>query len=111
MPPDQIRTLVLNGTHRLGLAARVSATLAKRGFRVQRLAKPWVANAPAPVSLTTVYFDASQSKARAAAAILRDRLQPTAVVHASTKSIDRLSSHAGRPLLVVVLGSSFRGVS
>ncbi len=108
--PAQIRALVLNGTHRVGLAARVTATLARRGFRMQQLTKPWIANAPAPVGVTTVYFDPGQPDARAAAAVLRDRLEPRAVVRASTPRIDRLADHGGRPLLIVVLGSSFRGV-
>lgn len=110
MRPGQIRVLVLNGTHRPGLAARVAATLAKKGFRVQQLARPWVANAPAHVAVTTVYFDPGQSKARGAAAVLRDRFGPRTTVRASTKSIGRLADRAGRPLLIVVLGSGFRGV-
>jgi hypothetical protein len=111
MTPSQIRTLVLNGTQRVGLAAHVSAALAKRGFAIQRLERSWVANAPEPAYLTTIYFDPSQSKARVAALVLRDRLEPRTVVRASTKLISRLARRAGRPLLVLVLGSSFQGLS
>jgi hypothetical protein len=110
MRPGQIRVLVLNGTHRAGLAARVTATLAKQGFRMQQLARPWVANAPARVTVTTVYFDPRQSTARSAAAVMRDRFGPRTAVRASTKSIGRLADHAGRPLLIVVLGSTFRRI-
>jgi hypothetical protein len=88
----------------------MTATLAKQGFRMQQLARPWVANAPGPMALTTVYFDPGQSNARAAAAVMRDRFEPGTVIQASTKLIARLADHAGRPLLIVVLGSSFRGV-
>lgn len=73
MAPSQIRTLVLNGTQRIGLAAQVSAALAKRGFAIQHLHKPWVASAPNLAHATTIYFDASQSKARIAAAVVRLR--------------------------------------
>jgi hypothetical protein len=111
MRPGQIRVLVLNGTHRAGLAARVTATLAKQRFRVQQLARPWVANAPARVTVTTVYFDSRQPKARAAAAVMRDLFGPRTAVRPSTRSIGRLADHAGRPLLIVVLGSAFRGVT
>jgi hypothetical protein len=111
MAPSQIRTLVLNGTQRIGLAAQVSAALAKRGFAIQYLDKPWVANAPELAHATTIYFDASQSKARVAANLLRQRFKPSTVARASTKPIRQLAEHAGRPLLVVVLGSSFQGLS
>jgi hypothetical protein len=111
MAPSQIRTLVLNGTQRIGLAAQVSAALAKRGFAIQHLDKPWVPNAPNLAHATTIYFDASQSKARVAANLLRQRFKPSTVVHASTEPIRRLAEHARRPLLVVVLGSSFQGLS
>jgi len=76
---------------------------------MEQLAKPWVANAPAPVAATTVYFDPGQPNAQAAAQLLRIRLDPKAAVRATTKSIRRHADHAGRPLLIVVLGSSFRG--
>jgi hypothetical protein len=110
MAPSQIRTLVLNGTQRIGLATQVSAALAKRGFAIQHLDLPWVANAPSLAHATTIYFDASQSKARVAANLLRQRFKPSTVVRTSTKPIRRLAKHAGRPLVVVVLGSSFHGL-
>jgi hypothetical protein len=110
MKPREIRVLVLNGTHRAGLATRVTAMLAKQGFRVQQLASSWVANAPARVAVTTIYFDPGQSNGRRAAAVVRDRFGPRTAVRASTKPISRLADHAGRPLVIVVLGSAFRGI-
>jgi hypothetical protein len=77
---------------------------------MEQLATPWVANAPAPVAATTIYFDPGQPNAQAAAEVLQSRLEPRAAVRATTKSIGRLADHAGRPLVIVVLGSSFRGV-
>jgi hypothetical protein len=109
-PPSRIRTLVLNGTHRVGLAASVSSALQRRGFAIQRLKQPWVANAPEPAPVTAIYFDATQPKARVAAAALRARFEATSIVRPTTKLIRRISNHAGQPLLIVVLGSSFHGL-
>jgi hypothetical protein len=109
-PPSQIRTLVLNGTHRVGLAASVSSGLEQRGFAVQWLKQPWIADAPEPAPVTAIYFDAAQPKARIAAAALRARFEGTSIVRPTTKLIRRISTHAGQPLLVVVLGSSFHGL-
>lgn len=109
--PGQIRVLVLNGTQRPGLAARTSAALAKRGFAIQTLSRPWIANAPEPVFRTEIYFDPAQPRARVAAERLQRSIGPRSAIRAITKPIARLAVHAGRPLVVIVLGGAFRGLS
>lgn len=105
----KVRVLVLNGTHRPGLASRTSVALATRGFAVARLAPPWVANAPAISESTTIYYDPSQTRARAAATRLSALFRAKAP-RPETRTISRLALHAGRPKTVIVLGLNFRGL-
>jgi len=107
--PSQVGVLVLNGTHRPGLAARTSAALARRGFAVATLDSPWIANAPATVGVTQIYFDATRPTARLTAERLRQALRQRSVIRHLTGPIARLAAHAGRPPVVVVLGTSFAG--
>lgn len=109
--PDQIRVLVLNGTHRLGLAGRISAELAKRGFVIQRFGDNGVPNAPDTVRLTQIDFDGAQPNALRAAEQLRRVFGRRTVVTPITKPIEKVAERAGRPLVVIVIGSTFHGLA
>ena len=71
IPASHITVLVLNGTHRIDLANRVSRELASRGFSTRRLQDRWVANAPRLTQRTTIFVDRRQNGASAAALRLR----------------------------------------
>jgi hypothetical protein len=106
----QITTVVLNGTHRPGLASRVSRMLASFGIATRRLHQGWVANAPQLTRLTTIYVDPRQSDASAAARRLRHLFGRGIRVESMPPQIRRYADRAGRPLTVIVIGSSFRGL-
>jgi hypothetical protein len=106
----RITTLVLNGTHRPGLASRVSRKLASFGISTRRLRGGWVANAPRLARLTTIYVDRRQRGALAAAERLRHLLDRGIGVKSMTPEIRRYADRAGRPLTVIVIGTSYRGL-
>jgi len=109
--PARVTTLVLNGTHRIGLARRVSDTLASRGIDTKHLRRGWVADAPQPARLTTIFVDRRQTDASAAARRLHKLFGRAAVVKPMPLQIRRYADRAGRPMTVVVVGSSYRGLS
>lgn len=103
--------LVLNGTHRVALAARVSSALSRRGFAVRHVAKRWVENAPRTFRVTHIYIDPVQPSVRLVAHLLEEHLRGRVILAGmSTPPIARLAKHAGRPQIVLVLGSSFAGL-
>jgi hypothetical protein len=110
IPAPHITVLVLNGTHRIDLANRVSRELASRGFSIRRLHDRWVANAPRPTQRTTIYVDRRQNGASAAALRLRRLLDGGAEVKVMPRGIRSYAERASAPMTVLVLGSSFRGI-
>jgi hypothetical protein len=106
----QITTIVLNGTHRGGLASRVARKLASLGIATRRLHGGWVANAPRVTRFTTIYVDQRQRNASAAARRLRHLLDRGTRVESMPPGIRRYADRAGRPLTVIVVGSSYRGL-
>jgi hypothetical protein len=105
--PSAIRLLVLNGTHRPGFAARVSAMLSSRGFVALRLPSQYVANAPYMTYATQIYVD----RATPGAVVQTRRfLRGPTVVRAITRQIRTLAALADHPTLIIVLGKSFQGV-
>ena len=106
----QITTLVLNGTHRHGLANQVSRKLASLGITTRHLSAR-VANAPRPTEITTIYFDPQRRGAVTAAQQLRHLFRGEAKVRAMPRVIRRYAGRAGQPMTVIVLGSSYHGLS
>lgn len=106
----QITTLVLNGTHRPGLARRVSRRLVSLGIATQSLQGGWVANAPRLTRRTTIFVDLRQRDASRAARRLRDLFGRGAEVKPMPPEIRRYAERAGRPMTVIVVGSSYRGL-
>jgi hypothetical protein len=109
--PARITTLVLNGTHRIGLASRVSGKLASLGIETRQLEGRWVADAPQQVRLTTIFVDLEQRDASSAARRLLPLLGRAVVVKPMPLQIRRYADRAGRPMTVIVLGSSYAGVA
>ncbi|MFN2628651.1 MAG: LCP family protein [Gaiellaceae bacterium] len=110
LKPASITTLVLNGTTEPGLARDTSYKLAVRGYRTVQLGGQQPANAPTQAHVaTTVYFDASQPAARAAAQQLQT-LFPGSKVNSMPQEIVTLGRQAASPMTIVVVGSSFNGV-
>lgn len=109
LKPARITTLVLNGTTEPGLARDTSYKLAVRGYRTVQLSGQQPANAPTQAHVaTTVYFDASQPDARAAAQQLQ-KLFPGSKVDSMPQEIVTLDQQAASPMTIVVVGSSFNG--
>ena len=109
-PSSDISVLVLNGTHRVGLASQVSRELASRGFSTRHLHDRWIANAPRPTQNTTIFIDRRQSGASAAALRLRRLVDGGAELKVMPREIRRYAERALAPMTVLVLGSSFRGI-
>jgi hypothetical protein len=105
-----ITTLVLNGTNRHGLANQVSRELASLGVTTRYLGAP-VANAPRPTEITTIYFDPQRRDASTAAQRLRHLFRGDARVRLMPQVIRRYADRAGQPMTVVVIGSSYHGLS
>ena len=110
IPAARVTVLVLNGTHRIDLANRVSRELASRGFSTRRLQDRWVANAPRPTQRTTIFVDRRQNGASAAALRLRRFVDGGAELKVMSREIRRYAERALAPMTVLVLGSSFRGI-
>ena len=109
-PSGAIRILVLNGTHRPGLAAVVTDRLSTRGFTALQLPAPQVANAPYPSRVTVVYFDPARPRAETdARATRRTVLGPTRIAPLSER-IRAMAALVRHPTLVLVIGTSFRGL-
>jgi hypothetical protein len=109
IPPGQIRLIVLNGTHRPGLGREVSLKLARRGYAVEQL-HSLVPNAPRREVRTQIYFDSSQATSLAAAKQMRRVFGPRSQIRTMDRLIERQARDANRPLVAIVLGSSFRGL-
>lgn len=101
---------MLSGTHRPGLAARVSDALSRRGFETVKLRSPQVANGPEPAYRTELYLDTSRARADDAARRLRAVLGRDSLIGPVTPSIERIAHDAGDPEIVVVIGSRFHGL-
>jgi hypothetical protein len=106
-----ITTLVLNGTHRIGLASRVSGKLASLGIETRQLEGRWVADAPQQTRVATIFVDPEQRDASSAARRLLPLLGRGVEVKAMSLQIRRYADRAGRPMTVIVLGSSYAGVA
>ena len=105
-----ITTLVLNGTNRCGLANQVSQKLASLGVTTRHLSAR-VANAPRPTKITTIYFDPQRRDASTAAQQLRHLFRGDARVSSMPQVIRRYADRAGQPMTVIVIGSSYHGLS
>jgi LCP family protein required for cell wall assembly len=107
---DQITTLVLNGTTIPGLARDTSYKLSLAGFRTVQLPANVLADAPSQGFYgTTIYYDAVQPHAKAAAAELKTAFGAHTTTAALPPELSGFAQEAGNPLTVVVVGSSFGG--
>jgi hypothetical protein len=108
--PRGVHLLVLNGTHRPGLAAQVSEMLANRGFVTLQLPRRYLADAPHTTYATQLYVDKLQPGYSRAVVQTRHLFRGHTIVRAFTKPIRILAQLADHPTLVIVLGSSFQGL-
>jgi LCP family protein required for cell wall assembly len=108
LKPDQITTLVLNGTTIPGLARDTSYKLAVRGYHTAQLGGQQPANAPNQSFPTTIYFDSAQKDSQLAARQLQKAFKG-ATVAPMPPEIAPLAQSAGSPQTVVVVGTSFDG--
>lgn len=90
--PAQLTIVVLNGTGRAGLAAKVQGQLEKAGFKIVRIGNH------APAAKTAIFY---QSSAKVDAGALLDRYPE----FGTTKPADKTS--AKDALLTIVLGSDY----
>ncbi|HEY8029737.1 MAG TPA: LCP family protein [Gaiellaceae bacterium] len=110
LKPDQITTLVLNGTTIPGLARDTSYQLSLGGFHTVQLPQNVLADAPSQGYYgTTVYYDAVQPHAKQAAAELKTAFGAHTVTAALPPELSGFAQEAGNPLTLVVVGSSFGG--
>ena len=110
LKPADITTLVLNGTTIAGLARDTSYKLAVAGFHTVQLPPTVLADAPRQdFYASSVYFDAVQPRAKAAAQALVQALGPHTELARMTPEIAPFAQQAGNPLTVVVVGAGFGG--
>ncbi|HEX9381316.1 MAG TPA: LCP family protein [Gaiellaceae bacterium] len=105
--PRDITTTVLNGNGIAGSAANAAYELGQRGYRIVVPQTGTPANAPNfDYFRTTVYFDSSQARSRAAAAQVAN-LFGDAAVHPLPPG--RLAALANGAMATVVVGQNFHG--
>jgi LCP family protein required for cell wall assembly len=110
LKPDQISTLVLNGTTIPGLARDTSYKLAVAGYHTVDLPADVLADAPSQSYYgSTVYYDAVQPHAKQAANELQKAFGAHTDVAELPPELSGFAQQAGNPLTVVVVGSSFGG--
>jgi LCP family protein required for cell wall assembly len=110
LKPEQITTLVLNGTTKAGLARDTSYKLAQVGFHTVALPPTVFANTPTPsYSSNYVYFDSVQPNAKQAAQQLKTAMGVDTLVAPLPPDIAPYAQQAGNPLTVVVVGAVFNG--
>ncbi|MDE3189881.1 MAG: LCP family protein [Acidobacteriota bacterium] len=110
LKPQQISTLVLNGTTIPGLARDTSYKLSLAGYDAVQLPANVIADAPSQsYYATTVYYDAVQQHAKEAAAELKTAFGAHTTVAALPPELSGFAQQAGNPLTLVVVGSSFNG--
>jgi LCP family protein required for cell wall assembly len=107
---SQVTTLVLNGTTRPGLARDTTYKLSLAGFHTNQLPATILADAPSQsYYATTVYYDAVQPDAKAAARLLKTAFGDHTKVAPLPPELAGFAQQANNPLTVVVVGSAFNG--
>jgi LCP family protein required for cell wall assembly len=110
LKPDQITTLVLNGTTILGLARDTSYKLALAGYHTVHLPAAISADAPSKGYYSNyVYFDTVQPNAKLAAQQLKAAFGPHTIVAPLPAEVTFAAQQSGNPLTVVVVGKAFGG--
>ena len=110
LKPDQITTLVLNGTTILGLARDTSYKLALAGYHTVHLPAAISADAPSKGYYSNyVYFDTVQPNAKLAAQQLKAAFGPHTIVAPLPAEVTFAAQQSGNPLTVVVVGKAFDG--
>jgi LCP family protein required for cell wall assembly len=110
--PSQVSTLVLNGTTIVHLAGDTSYKLAVAGYKTMQLPANGLMTANAPNQAqyaNTVYYDALQPNAKAAAEQLATTMGPHTNVARMPPEIAPYAQSAGNPLTVLVVGTAFDG--
>jgi LCP family protein required for cell wall assembly len=107
LPPSSVSVTVLNGNGQPGAAANASYLLAQRGYQTMIPPNNLVADAPSKAFHSKVYYDPTQTQAKAAAQALAQLLEPAdvAVLPASPE----LRALDPGSMLLVVLGTTFDG--
>jgi LCP family protein required for cell wall assembly len=106
-PPSKVTVTVLNGNGVPGAAANLSYLLAQRGYTTVAPAKGQVADAPARVFHTKIYYDPAQKESLAAAKAMQTPLQPADVELLPRRGPLRALDPGS--MLVVVVGETFHG--
>jgi len=109
LPYKNISVLVLNGGNITGEAANTSYLLRRHGFATKTLPKSTPANAPSLTHDTVVYYDTQQANGQKAAAEMASLFGSAARVEAMTSAIAPFAQKAGNPLVVVAIGTSYKG--
>jgi LCP family protein required for cell wall assembly len=110
LKPDQITTLVLNGTTILGLARDTSYKLALAGYHTVHLPAAISADAPSKGYYSNyVYFDTVQPNAKLAAQQLKAAFGPHTIIAPLPAEVTFAAQQSGNPLTVVVVGKAFDG--
>jgi LCP family protein required for cell wall assembly len=110
LTPEQISTLVLNGTTIAGLARDTSYKLAVAGFHTVQLPASIRADAPSAGYYSNyVYFDTVQPNAKKAAQELRETMGSNTKIAPISPEISPYAQESGNPLTVVVVGTAFNG--
>jgi cell envelope-related transcriptional attenuator-like protein/LytR cell envelope-related transcriptional attenuator len=106
---SDVSVLVLNAGTTPGEASNTSYLLTTHGYTTKALPANVPANAPKHQHDTTVYYDPVQPNAKQAAEQLRPLFGASTHVAQMTTAIADLAQQAGKPLTVVVVGTSFGG--
>src|SRR3954464_10069530 len=109
LPKSQISVLVLNAGTVAGEAANTTYQLTTRGYATKSLPAGYQANAPKVQGDTIVYYDPAQASAQEAAQQLRPLFGSHARIQQMTTDVSGTASHAGNPMTVVAVGTSFGG--
>jgi len=108
-PPKSVTVTVLNGSGVAGVAANTSYLLGQRGYQTLTPPNNLDPNArPQTYFHTTIYYDPAQRRSQAAAKALQNLMQPADVGKLPRKPRRLLARDPGS-MLLVVLGSTFRG--
>jgi LCP family protein required for cell wall assembly len=108
LPRSQVSVLVLNGGTATGEAANTTYLLTRRGYATRELPSGQ-ANAPKVQRDTIVYYDPVQPNGLQAAQQLRPLFGSHTRIEQMSTEIGDIASHAGNPLTVVAVGTSFPG--
>ena len=103
-PAGRTSIVVLNGNGVTGSAANASYLLSRRGYRTFQPPEGVLANAPARVFRTQVFFDRRQRGSRAAARSVANLFGSADLKGAMTPVISRFSNTA---MVVVIVGNTF----